>query len=553
MSQSRKQVQLFAAALSIVAIAAALRFWALDFGLPHLMTRPDEEVILLATRSPASGHFDLQYGIYPSAYIYLSWGFGELAHAALRLLGVHPEIGYAGAIDTMPWRILLLLRLLSALGGIAAVGWLIRITRRELGNCAGLIAGALLAVSLIHVRDSHAAKPDALMSLGVVAALGVMAPLGRGTTRARALGTGAVIGLAMGMKYPAVLLLVPAWALCCLGSTGQGWRRLMPARGFAMVVAAALAFLVTSPDLIVNPKTREKVLSIVVLVFPQAFPEVSSPGAAIPPTLANPKNLTHPQSIFDGWLFYYGFALRYGMGLLATLLVPIALLWGLVAQRPLALASALFVLVSFLLFGASPALLSRYLTPLVPALAILLAGLLSSAVRRLGARRAGLALAAATLALIGEPLWRSLEHDRLLAQTDTRVLTTRWLRENLPAGQTVAVAGTVFWGWGEPALPAGARLVRAPLEEKALDAAGVQWIVTHDHLLFSSQLPTEALAALADRLVLRASFEPFIGKRERAIYDQQDAYYTPLGGFDAVERPGPSVRVYELRPQNPAP
>ena len=63
------------------------------------MTRPDEEMILVETRSPAEGRFDLQYGIYPSAYIFLSWGWGELGHVAMKTLGLHKGISYAQAID----------------------------------------------------------------------------------------------------------------------------------------------------------------------------------------------------------------------------------------------------------------------------------------------------------------------------------------------------------------------------------------------------------------------------------------------------------------------
>ncbi len=541
-------IRSLAGAVVVVATAAVLRLWALDFGLPHLMTRPDEEVILVQTRSPATGTFDLAYGIYPSAYIFLSWGAGELGHATARLVGLHPPIDYAGAIDTMPWRVLLLLRLLSALAGITTVALLIRITRREIGSCAALIAGTLLAVSLIHVRDSHAAKPDVLMSLGVVAALGTMAPLGRGAARGRAVATGIVIGLAMGMKYPAVLLLVPAWVLCMVGSPRSGWRRLVPLPGFIVVAAAAVAFLITSPDLLLNPETRRKVLSIVVLVFPRAFPDVESPAASIPALLSSPDGFQHSQSALDGWRYYYGFALRYGMGLTAMALVPPALAWGFLARRPLALASALFATLSFLLFGLSPALLSRYLTPLVPAFAILLAGAVTALIRRSGWRHPALLLALITIALAAEPLWRSFEHDRLLGQTDTRVLATEWLRAHLPPQQRVAMAGTVFWGWGEPALPPGHAVVRGPLDPAALDDAGVGWIVAHDHSLFSSRLDPASLERLDGRLVLRAAFDPFRGARDHAVYDAQDAYYAPLGGFAAVERPGPSVRIYQFKP-----
>lgn len=527
----------------IVVLAAVLRFWALDMGLPHLMTRPDEEMILVETRSPATGRFDLQYGIYPSAYIFLSWGWGEAGHALMKTLGLHKGITYAQAIDEIPWRILLLLRSLSAFGGVAAVAAIMWFVRREMGMRASLVAGALLAVSLIHVRDSHAAKPDVLMSLGVVLSLGVMAPLARIGSFARAGVTGMLIGLSMGMKYPAVLLLVPTYVLCVMSSQRPGWRRLFPATAVVAGVTAALAFTITSPDLVFNPQTRNKVLSIVVLVFPQAFPGVV---VEAPKVQAASIGFQHPGSALDGYQFYYGFALRYGAGLAVALLLPLALVWAFLSRQALALAAAIFGVTAFVVFGASPALLSRYMTPIVPAFAIVLAGALAWAARRVVPQRASLVLTAVTLLIIAEPLWRSVQHDRIAAETDTRVLASSWLRENAGGPGKVVIGGTVFWSWGEPWIPQPLELVRTGLDASSLEAAGVNWLVTHDHTVFASKMDPEVIAKLGDRLNLRAEFDPFRGPREEARYDFQDAYYIPMAGFDVVSRPGPMIRIYEF-------
>ena len=273
---------------AIVVVAAVLRFWALDLGLPHLMTRPDEEVILFQAGAPASGTFDLKYGIYPSAYIYLTWLWGEVGLRVLRLLGAFPSGDYSAILLRHPARMLLLDRGLSAVAGVLTVVVLVAFARRHLGRCAALAAGALLATDFIHARDSHAAKPDVLMSLGVVVAIGLMAPLARRATVARGALVGAAIGLAMGMKYPAVLLLLPAYVAAVMGSDARGWRRLVPGAAFAAGFAAAATFLATSPDLFFNPETRNKVLSIVVLVFPQAFPGVTDTGAVPPGTVDIP-------------------------------------------------------------------------------------------------------------------------------------------------------------------------------------------------------------------------------------------------------------------------
>ena len=542
---SRRELIAFAV---IVVVAAVLRFWALDLGLPHLMTRPDEEVILFQAGAPAEGRFDLKYGIYPSAYIYLTWIWGEIGLRALRLVGLFPSGDYTTLLMRHPAQMLLLDRGLSAVAGVLTVVALMVFARRNLGRCAALAAGALLATDFIHARDSHAAKPDVLMSLGVVAAIGFMAPLARRATWQRGALVGAVIGLAMGMKYPAVLLLLPAWVAAVMGSEARGWRRVLPGSAIAAGIAAAVTFLATSPDLFFNPETRNKVLSIVVLVFPQAFPGVTDTGG-VPEGMVD---IPTAPSFWAGYAYHAGFSLRYGMGLLPTLLKPLALGWGLVSRRPIAVLSVVCAVSYFLVVGASPALLARYMTPIVPLLLLLIAGMTVAVSRRLRTARARLVfLAVATVVLSAEPLARSVAHDRVAARTDTRVQASEWLMHNLPRGTRVAMVGTEFWGYGEPAAPPGIEMVRSKLDAASLDATGAKWIVAHDHPLFSSRVDPQALAAMAPRLRLAAEFDPFIGPREDAIFEPADAYYIPTYGFGAVSRPGPHVRIYELLPAPP--
>jgi hypothetical protein len=529
----------------IVLIAAALRFWALDLGLPHLMTRPDEEVILFQAGSPAEGKFDLQYGIYPSAYIYLTWLWGEVGLRALRLVGLFPSGNYTTLLLRHPAQILLLDRALSAVAGVLTVVLLIVFARRNLGRCTALLAGALLATDFIHARDSHAAKPDVLMSLGVIAAIGVMAPLARRATWQRGALVGVVIGLAMGMKYPAVLLLLPAWVAAMMGSEARGWRRILPGAAIAAGFAAAATFLITSPDLFLNPATRTKVLNIVVLVFPQAFPNVVDTGGVPKGAVDIPTSTT----FWAGYAYHAVFSLRYGIGLLPTLLVVPALLWGVLSRRPMAVLSVVCAVSYFVVVGASPALLARYMTPIVPLLVLLIAGMTVAAARLLGSSRARvLFLTVATLVLAAEPVASIVAHDAIASRTDTRVQASGWLRQHLPTGARVAVVGTEFWGYGEPMAPPGIEFVRIKPDAAALDETGAHWLVAHDHPLFSSRVDPQAFAQLEPRLRLVAEFDPFTGPREDAIFEPADAYYIPTHGFSAVSRPGPRVRVYEVLP-----
>ena len=76
--------------------------------------------------------------------------------------------------------------------------------------------------------------------------------------------------------------------------------------------------------------------------------------------------------------------------------------------------------------------------------------------------------------------------------------------------------------------------------------AQTEYVVVHDHVLFSSHVDPSALAALAPRLRLLAEFDPFRRDRDGAVFEELDAYYIPMHGFDAVVRPGPRIRIYRF-------
>src|SRR5438067_10166561 len=110
-----------AAALAVVALAGALRFWALDLGLPHPLARPDEEVVLAQTEAPARGELLLDWSIYPGAYVDLTWAWGAAGLRAGRLLGCFPPGGYLSVLREHPERLILVDRVLSAAAGTATV------------------------------------------------------------------------------------------------------------------------------------------------------------------------------------------------------------------------------------------------------------------------------------------------------------------------------------------------------------------------------------------------------------------------------------------------
>lgn len=533
------------AAIAIVLLGLVLRFWGLTGGLPHPLSRPDEEVVLRDTVGIAVGAADTPWPAYPPAYAWVMWAWGAAGLSAGETIGIFPPGDYADVAARTPARLLLIDRTLSALVGAATVPLLMWITARHCGRSVAVIAGFLLATNLLHVRDTHAVKTEALLTLGVVWALAAIARLAEGVTIRRALGAGLAIGATTAMKYPGILLLAPAWIAAIMGSDARGVRRWLSVPAVVTAGVAGLVFLVLSPNLVLDPAARESLLSVFSSIFPSIAPR---PVRQMPPEILEIAPLP---AWWTALIYHARFSLRYGLGLLPALLAPLAVVWGLASRRPLETGCAVFAVVYYAVNGVSPMMLSRYMTPLVPAFAILFASALGAVANRIApsgrARLAALLLG--TMLLGGASFHAAIGHDRLAGRADTRNLATEWLTANLRPGTRLGVYGTRFWGYGEPLLPVGVEQVRFPLKPAPdLHASGVRFLLTHDHATFASHVDPAIMAALLPQLTLVADFDPAEpGSDGQPVFEFLDAYYIPVAGFGAVHRPGPHIRIYAVR------
>jgi 4-amino-4-deoxy-L-arabinose transferase-like glycosyltransferase len=525
----------------IVLGAAALRFWGLDLALPNVDGRPDEREMLAYTAGFPSGDLNPRWFVYPNLFMYTAWLWID-GLLALRRLWT-PTPGYAEALrDALPV-VLLAGRALSALAGTLTVLLVYRIASRDRGPARGLVAAALLATCWLHVRDSHFLKTEALLALGVLATVGLLARFAETGRRTHAVLAGIAIGVSMGIKYPAVFLLVAAWAADLLRTDRPaGLRRLLPSTDLLVLgLVAALAFVAACPYLVLDfGRTRDTAAFLGLALYAER-PGVAAGDGLLASTVA--------------WLrsrafgYHVTTSLRYGCGLLPTLTLPVALAWAARRREPLLVLAATVAATLFLAAGASPVRLARYVTPMTPLLAILIAELVVALAARTHTPRARTAVTVALTAALGAgPLWAAVQGDRIAAREDTRVLATEWMRHTLPPHAKVSVLGTVLLPQGAPKLPPGVAgsSVRPSLDAFAAD--GVTHVVTHEHPLQFSRLDPAVMAQLAPSLQLVADFSPFAGPPAGG-FEGEDAYYIPFFHFAGVRRPGPHVRVYRLTPR----
>jgi 4-amino-4-deoxy-L-arabinose transferase-like glycosyltransferase len=143
----------------------------------------------------------------------------------------------------------------NALEGVAAVGLLYLTVRRWFGAVAGLLAGAVLALTPVAVLMFRFNNPDALLTLLMVAAAyAVTRALERASARWLAL-AGALIGFGFLTKMLQALLVVPAFAIAYLIAAPTTVRRRLLhllAAGGALIVSAgwwvAVVSLVPAAD-----------------------------------------------------------------------------------------------------------------------------------------------------------------------------------------------------------------------------------------------------------------------------------------------------------------
>lgn len=448
--------------IAIVGLAAALRTVGLEYGLPYGLPNPDEQTIVPRAWAMTHGAgADPHWFNYPTVVMYVLAPF-QAWHAAPAYLDA---------------------RILVAIIGVAAVAASWWLGLRAYGRVAAAVAAAVVAVETTHVAYSHMAVTDVPLTLGVAAALALM-------VSGRIELGGLVAGLAMGAKWPGVLLIVP------LAVAGwRQWRRL----GLGLLLGTG-AFLLTSPFLLVD------------------FGKAASDAWRT-------QDIHH-----TGWLgfehdggSFTGFLDRLwgGMGPVLAVAV-IGLVAALVSRRRPDLILASFVLVYFASLLTLKSHFDRFVLPLVPPL-----GALAGRMRL---------LAPVTALLLVVPLVWSIQYDIRLTKTDTRLVARAWIEAHIPAGSKIAAESSTPPLQGFEVLPLKLPGPGRPSDPnrnvQRLERDGVGYVLV--------------TGVVANRVLAARSNYPSEARfyRDLARDTTRDYYIRPGGRLS-----GPWVAVYGLQPR----
>ena len=148
-------------------LGAGLRLYAIWFGLPYLRARPDEIDAVMHGQMVMRGDLNPHFFHWPSLTFYT---FGAVFTAVSDVLGA---LSPGGVVSDAQY--LVLARIVVALAGTATIAVLYDLARRVADAWTGIAAATFLAVAILHVRESHFAMTDVLMTLLAIASLALLA------------------------------------------------------------------------------------------------------------------------------------------------------------------------------------------------------------------------------------------------------------------------------------------------------------------------------------------------------------------------------------------
>lgn len=517
----------WAAFVAMGLLAATLRLWGLDYGLPHPTTRPDEELVVGKALQMSVGRIrDPGDFNYP----HLVFDLDALAMAGYRLAG-RVTGRYASTedflVDVAVGRPGLQYRIARGVGAALGVATVLATAlaawfaygRRSVA----LLAGLLVTVNFLHARDSHYGTVDVPMALFVTLSLAFAIRAARTQALRDYLIAGLLAGLATSAKYNAGTVIVGV----IVAATPRLWRPRGPGERRDAAVAVLLsgafmvmAFAVTSPACLLH---LDKVVAGLVVQRQALFGGRGQPA----------------------WIAHLTVTLPGAFGWPGCAAVAAGLARAVWQRRAADIIFLAFLVPTFASMATMTWVLGRYTLPMIPALAILAA---EAVMAVLPSRR--VEVAAATLLLAVPPAVSVIRYDRLAAEDDTRLLASAWVAENLPPRTRVLVCD----GYGAPVLNTDHRrppafkpeLIRCSADD--VRAARARFLITNEHPYVLYSRPDDELRRwLTENARPLAVFDPF--RREsgaKPYYYARDAFYLPYSGFDAVRRGGPAITIWDL-------
>lgn len=402
---------------AILFLGLLLRVWGLDFGLPFLYHQ-DEPMVVNHALAYGSGDLNPHYFALPPLLSYILFIAYGLLFVAGRLAGIWSGTGeMALYFFRDPSLFYLVGRIIAGvLPGTFNIYLTYLLARKTAGEKPALFASAVMAFCFLNVINSHYIYMDTLLVTAVLLTFIALEKMMEQPSSKNYILAGACAGLAAGIKYNGVFLIVPcliAHIRVIYGRENGGGAF----RGNFLSAAGAALFMI----FLTNP--------FMLLAFDEFLASVTVQSGAF---------------WYTGWTHHLLYSLKEGMSM--PLLITGAVGLGLMSGRPGAgRIMMISVVLYYLLLVFRSQHFARYVLPLIPFASIGAGYFLFGTVPRRYRFAEGATYAVIISLLFLIPTGaKSIKADQLFTSRDTRTIAARWIQENIGKGSAIACDSTNF-------------------------------------------------------------------------------------------------------------
>ncbi len=567
--------------LIILVIAAIVRYWGIDFGLPHTEVRTDESVVVNIAIKFGTGDLNPHFFLYPTFYMYILFSLYVCYFVFGIITGKYRSTSdFEVEFIQDPTSFYLIARFFSAFLGTATVFITYKLAERLFNKKIAIISALFMSLAYLHVRDSHFGMTDVTMTFLITCSLLFIVKSYQDKTLKNYVMGGIFAGLAMSTKYIGILLLVPmsiAHFSNILDEKDKKVALLLDKRMLFFTATLGFAFLVGTPFALLDSD------AFIPHILRQT--EITSRGV-------------HTVFLGIGWWYHLRVSLFFGLGwsLLFASLAGILILAKTDLRKAMILFS--FSLVYYVLIGKAQAVFVRYMIPIIPVLCITAAIFTVDISDKLARFFSKPHLKNMTTFLVAGLIilpstYNVIKFDALLAKKDNRLIAAEWINKNIPGDSSIYQFGDravkiqldptleslekqyeTLMAEGDSRETVEAKKLRVKIDcSRRENIRGYdQWmyhpasgeftfngdeknglpdyiIISKSPLVMYSKIPEGITKPLKTSYSLKKSFEVIDVSNKENLFDQQDAFYVPFIGFSDVQRPGPNIYIYEKNGQ----
>ena len=419
--------------LAILAAAAALRFWGIDFGLPYdgitynSLTIEEIQEVHRAMKLGA-GEYSWMFGkgglylllfIEYGFYYGISWLFGWVSNTR----------EFAQHVLQDRTTLYLIGRVTVALMGVATCFVVYQIAKRLYDQRVALGAALIGATAYYHAAFSAVINVDIGMTLALWTSVLVYLEYEKTAKPRFLLGAGALGAVSIAFKLPGAVILPLLWIALATTPRNRGAPRQTIRECATLFVSLLVTLTVIAP---------EWVRSIGDIVRYNFSALIQSASAAVPDGDDLDSDIEAITILHSGgWQLRYLEHLVKDYNVVLTASAAIALVIGMLRRNRWDLIIGGFVVVFVGVMSLSDRTQAeRYLLPIMPALWIL--G--SRGAMAIGRRHWSLTAAALGL-IVAVPSFGLVRQDIEKMQLDTRVHAKLWIEANVPSGAKILMDG----------------------------------------------------------------------------------------------------------------